>query len=74
MGVGHGAAEFPFLALFRCDLCRSVGSTWIYPDRIPRCSLCYHDAVTLLPEGQLEVHCPKCGEPGRFQPVPGEWR
>lgn len=73
LGVGRGRYEFPFLSLFHCDHCHSVGSTWIFQDRLPRCSLCYHDAVTLLPEDVSRLTCPKCGEPAGFERSEGEW-
>lgn len=74
LGVGRGREEMPFLSLFRCDNCHSVGSTWIFADRVPRCTLCYHDAVTLLPEDVSRLPCPKCGEPAGFERLEGEWR
>ncbi len=73
IGVGRGRDEFPFLALYRCDHCQSVGSTWIHEQRIPHCSLCYHDAVTILPDDTRRVNCPKCGEPASVSPGPGSW-
>ncbi|MHB1951313.1 MAG: hypothetical protein ACYCQK_07535 [Acidiferrobacteraceae bacterium] len=73
LAVGRGREEFPYLSLFRCDNCHSVGSTWIFRDRLPRCSLCYHDALTLLPDDVSVLACPKCGEPARFEPREGAW-
>lgn len=74
LGVGAGVAPHPRLQLFRCDNCHSVGSTWLTLERVPRCSFCYHDAVTLLPDDAPGVVCPKCGEPGRFERQDGEWQ
>lgn len=73
LGVGSGKEEFPRLQLFRCDNCHSVGSTWCKPERLPRCSLCYHDAITLLPDDAAAALCPKCGEAGHFEQQEGEW-
>jgi len=73
IGIGRGKAEFPFLALYRCHHCHTIGSTWIYENRIPRCSQCYDDALTLLPEDTRRVNCPKCGEPAVIAPKEGSW-
>jgi len=29
--VGRGRDEFPLLKLFRCNHCKTIGSTWIFP-------------------------------------------
>lgn len=73
IAVGHGKSPIPFLALFRCDHCRSVGSTWVQERRIPHCSLCYHDAVTILPDDTRRLNCPKCGDPARITVGEGSW-
>ena len=73
IGVGRGKAEFPFLALFHCHHCHSLGSTWVYENKIPRCSQCYDDALTILPDDTRRVNCPKCGEPGVITPKEGSW-
>ncbi|HEX9625841.1 MAG TPA: hypothetical protein VGA00_02760 [Acidiferrobacterales bacterium] len=73
IGVGRGREEFPFLRLFRCDNCKSVGSTWVHENRIPRCSVCYHDAVTLLADDTRKLNCPKCGDPAEFVAKEGSW-
>ncbi|HET9122909.1 MAG TPA: hypothetical protein VFN52_05340 [Acidiferrobacteraceae bacterium] len=73
LGVGAGRQEPPRLRLFQCDNCHSVGSTWVSPDRVPRCSLCYHDTIVLLPDDAGAWACPKCGEAGQFEPLEGEW-
>lgn len=73
IGIGHGKKAFPFLALYRCDNCQTIGSTWVYPDKLPHCSQCYHDAVTILPEDTRRVMCPKCGEPAKIAPKEGSW-
>ena len=64
LGVGGGRAEFPLLKLFRCDSYKPIGSAWIYPDKLPHCSHCYHGAVTILDDDASSVSCPRCGEPG----------
>lgn len=73
IGAGRGRQAFPYLALFRCDNCKSVGSTWIHENRIPRCGACYSDGVTLLPDDVRVINCPKCGEPASFSPGKGSW-
>lgn len=73
LGVGRGKNPTPFLALFRCDRCKSIGSTWVQDGRNPRCSLCYHDAVTILPDDTRSVDCPKCGKPARIAVSEGSW-
>lgn len=74
LGIGRGRTEFPFLKLYRCDNCKTIGSTWIYENRIPRCAGCYHDAITLLDDDARQVNCPKCGEPAPLTPQDGEWQ
>ncbi len=66
LGVGCGRRPQPCLRLFRCDNCHSIGSTWVGAGGIPRCSLCYHDAITLLADDVMGVACPKCAAPGTF--------
>lgn len=73
IGVGRGRNEFPFLVLFRCDNCKTVGSTWVYENRLPICSHCYHDAVMVLPDDTVCVNCPKCGEPATLTRQEGTW-
>lgn len=73
IGVGRGRNAFPFLALIRCDNCKTIGSTWIYENRLPMCSRCYHDAVTILPDDTTRVNCPKCGEPASLTRKEGTW-
>lgn len=73
IGVGHGKSEFPFLALFRCDHCKSIGSTWVYRDRIPMCSICYHEEVRIVGPQTRTVNCPRCGEPATLTPGEREW-
>jgi ribosomal protein S27E len=71
--VGHGREPEPHLALFRCDNCKTLGSTWIQPEREAVCSHCYHDKVTLFDTPPETVDCPKCGEPGKLTPAEGSW-
>jgi len=63
IGVGRGKAEVPFLTLYRCNHCLTIGSTWIHDGKIPRCANCYDDAIVILPDDTRRVNCPKCGEP-----------
>ncbi len=73
IGVGRGRQVFPYLALFCCDNCKSVGSTWIHENKTPRCGACYSDGVTLLPDDIRSIKCPKCGEPATFTHKEGSW-
>ncbi|MCR4300624.1 MAG: hypothetical protein NUV51_03365 [Sulfuricaulis sp.] len=73
IGVGRGQAEMPYLALYRCDHCHTIGSTWIHEGKIPRCSNCYDDAIGILPNDTRRVNCPKCGEPAAITPKEGVW-
>jgi len=73
IGVGHGRTESPSLKLFTCENCSSVGSTWVYPDRPPLCSVCYGDGIRLLADDVRRVTCPRCGETARITPTDGEW-
>ena len=73
IAVGRSRSEVPFLALYRCNHCHSIGSAWIHENRIPRCSQCYDDAITILPDDARRVNCPKCGEPGVIAPKEGSW-
>ncbi len=74
IGVGRGKSEFPFLALFRCDNCKTIGSTWINEHQLPLCAHCYHDAVVILPDDTTRVNCPKCGEPALITRKEGAWQ
>ncbi|MDH3513408.1 MAG: hypothetical protein OEM83_00870 [Gammaproteobacteria bacterium] len=73
IGVGRGKAEMPFLSLYRCNHCHTIGSTWIHEGKIPRCSNCYDDAISILPDDARRVSCPKCGEPAVITPKEGSW-
>ena len=73
IGVGRGKREFPYLVLYRCDNCHSIGSAWVHENRAPLCTLCYHDDLTLLPDDTRSVNCPKCGEPAGLTPKEGRW-
>ncbi len=72
IGVGRGKAGMPFLALYRCNHCHTIGSTWIHENKIPRCSSCY-DAIVILPDDTRRVSCPKCGELAMIAPKEGSW-
>jgi predicted RNA-binding Zn-ribbon protein involved in translation (DUF1610 family) len=71
--VGRGRAASPYLALFRCTRCKTVGSTWIEPRRPPRCGTCYEAGVELLPDDATRIECPKCGNTARLTPKAGHW-
>ena len=71
--LGRGRQEGPYLALYRCDNCRGVGTAWVFPDRPPLCSYCYHEEIVLLADDTALIDCPRCGEPGRVVPVEGDW-
>lgn len=71
--VGKGRQPSPYLALFRCRSCRTVGSTWVTPGETPRCGTCYEEGVELLPDDATFISCPRCGEQGRFTPREGSW-
>lgn len=73
IGIGRGKTGFPFLALYRCNHCHTIGSTWVHENRIPRCSHCYDDALTMLPDDTRRTNCPKCGESGVIVPREGSW-
>lgn len=73
IGVGHGKNPTPHLALYRCNQCKSIGSTWVSDGGIARCSLCYDEAVTILPDDTRRVDCPKCGKPARIAVREGSW-
>lgn len=64
LGVGHGRHPSPYLSLFCCDNCHSVGSAWVADGGVVRCSLCYAEEPTLLPETTQTLKCPKCGQSG----------
>lgn len=71
--VGRGKQPFPYLALFRCRGCKTVGSTWIEENRPVRCGTCYEEGVELLPDDSTHLSCPKCGQPARLTPREGAW-
>ncbi|HEU5337935.1 MAG TPA: hypothetical protein VFU39_01485 [Sulfuricaulis sp.] len=73
LGVGCGKAEMPFLSLYRCNHCHTIGSTWIHEGKIPRCSNCYDEAIVILPDNSRRVNCPKCGEPAVITSKEGSW-
>jgi hypothetical protein len=73
IGVGRGRHPFPYLALYRCARCKTVGSTWVHEGQPPRCGVCYEEGVTLLADDTRRIDCPKCGNPASFRPVAGSW-
>ena len=74
IGVGHGKRSYPRLALFRCDKCKSVGSTWVGEDQRPICSMCYDEEIVLLPDNDSQLECPKCGKPAFIVAKEGAWQ
>jgi hypothetical protein len=73
IGVGKGKHPFPFLALYRCPKCKTVGSTWVNESETPRCGVCYEEGVTLLQDNTTHIDCPRCGKPAQFMPQEGVW-
>lgn len=71
--VGKGRQPSPYLALFRCTRCKTVGSTWVESNRAPRCGTCYEEGVELLPDDTADIVCPKCGNVARIMPKSGSW-
>lgn len=71
--VGRGKQPSPWLALFRCTHCKTVGSTWVEEGRVARCGTCYEPGVELLPDDATRIVCPKCGEKEFFTPRAGSW-
>jgi len=71
--VGRGRQASPYLALFRCVRCKTVGSTWIENNQPARCGTCYEEGVELLPDDTTRITCPKCGEPANLTPKTGSW-
>ncbi len=60
IGFGHGRKPEPHLQLYRCNMCKTVGSTWVEGDATPRCGGCYDEAITLLEPENSSFDCPKC--------------
>lgn len=73
IGFGHGKKETPFLKLYTCDACKSIGSTWIDRDNDTRCSVCYEKDLTLLDDASRLVNCPKCGQTATLIPKSETW-
>ena len=73
ISVGRGRAETPFLALYRCNHCLTIGSAWMHEGKIPRCASCYDATIIILPDDARRVSCPKCGEPAVIAPQEGSW-
>ena len=73
IGVGSGKRSEDSLSLFVCAKCQTIGSTWVKPGHSPLCSLCYDEGITLLSADVQQQVCPKCGRPGFFTALPGEW-
>lgn len=60
IGFGHGRATEPHLQLYRCDKCKTVGSTWVEGEQSPRCASCYDEDITPLEPKNTSFNCPKC--------------
>lgn len=73
IGVGSGKTAMPYLALYRCNHCLTIGSAWTHQGKIPRCANCYDDAIVILPDDARRVNCPKCGESAVITPKEGSW-
>ena len=73
IGVGRGRTPFPYLALYRCTKCKTVGGIWIQENEPPRCGACYEVGVTILPDDARRVECPRCGRPAQFTSKEGSW-
>ncbi len=73
IGLGRGKSEFPFLGLYVCANCNTFGSTWIFETQTPRCSVCYHAEIMILPDETRRVTCPKCGETAVITPKETTW-
>ncbi len=73
IGVGRGKADTPWLALYRCNHCLTIGSAWIDNGKIPRCASCYDDAIVILPNNTRRMNCPKCGESAMITLKEGSW-
>lgn len=74
LAVGAGRDNRIVARLFMCPSCKSVGSAFVRDDGSVVCSICYHKDVQLLEDNARYVECPKCGEPGRFCALEGEWQ
>lgn len=60
IGFGRGKNPEPHLQLYRCDHCKTVGSTWVEGEQLPRCASCYDEQITLLEPKNASFNCPKC--------------
>ncbi len=73
IAYGRGRGASPYLALCRCEACKTVNSTWVYENQPPRCGVCYDERITILPDDTRRLPCPKCGEPAMLVPKEGSW-
>lgn len=73
IGVGHGQKPEPCLRLFRCDKCKTVGSTWVESGKPVRCGSCYEEGVPLLDDDVRVVECPKCNQKASILPRTESW-
>lgn len=45
IGFGHGKQADPYLQLYRCDSCKTIGSNWVQQGRKPVCGGCYNENI-----------------------------
>lgn len=74
LAVGNGRENRIAARLFICPNCKSVGSSFVRDDGSVICSICYHKDIQLLADTVRHAECPKCGEPGEFRVLEGEWQ
>ncbi len=73
LAIGHGSQARQYLALFKCDHCKTIGSAWVSEEGRIRCGNCYDTEITLLPDETQLCVCPRCGEQGSLSKKQGEW-
>ncbi len=70
---GHGRKTSPYLVLYRCDHCKTVGSTWTEGEKPPHCSGCYDENITLLKPVTGLVTCPRCEAAATLRVLDETW-
>ncbi len=73
IGFGHGKQPEPYLQLYKCDSCKTVGSARIQGDRKPLCSGCYNENIELLDPKDNSIPCPKCDTSAVIKVVEDTW-
>lgn len=73
IGFGRGKNPEPRLQLYRCDHCKTVGSTWVKSDEKLRCGACYDEIITLLEPENSSFNCPKCDTLAVFSILDNTW-